>query len=181
REAVLMYEANRRSGTASTKSRAEVRASGRKPYRQKGTGYARRGTTVGPMHVGGGVAHGPKPRSFRYRIPRKVRRAALRSALLDKLQTATRVIDRIQLDAPKTRRIARLLEQLGVEGSCLIADSAPSDAVVKSVRNIPDVRIKRMRDVNAHDLLLARSFVVTRRALEEAIERLAVRLVEKEG
>ncbi len=181
RQAVLMYEANRRSARATTKTRAEVRASGRKPFRQKGTGRARRGTTVAPHHVGGGVAHGPRPRSFYYRLPKKMRRAALRSALLDALQTSTFVLDEIKLDAPKTRRIAEMLEALDVGTPCLIADSDPEEALVKSVRNLPHAAVKPMRDINARDLLAARTLVVTRPALEQAVERLAVERSTQHG
>jgi len=173
REAVLMYEARRRSGTASAKNRSDVHGGRAKPFRQKGTGRARQGSWISPHHRGGGVAHGPQPRDFGYAIPKKARRAALRSAFLDKLQTATRVVDQIQIDEPQTSRVARLLKDLDVQGSCLIAALHPSDAVVKSVRNLPGVCIKRVRDVNAYDLLQPRNFIVTRRALQDVIEQFA--------
>ncbi len=173
REAVLMYQANRRSGTASAKNRVAVCGSGAKPFRQKGTGRARQGSRGAPHHVGGGVAHGPVPRSYRYSMPKKARLAALKSAYLDKLQNATRIIDNIAIDAPRTSQVARLLKNLGVRGPCLIATLGASDAVVKSTRNIPGVITKRIRDVNAYDLLRPRNFVVTRRALESVAEKFA--------
>ena len=172
REAVLMYQASRRSGTASAKNRVAVAGSRSKAYPQKGTGRARQGSGLAPHYVGGGVAHGPVPRSYRYSMPKKARLVALKSAYLAKLQTATRVVDNIQLDRPKTKQIARLLKVLDVKGTCLIATFSTSDPVLQSVRNLPGVQIKRIRDVNAYDLLKPRDFVVTRRALESVIERL---------
>jgi len=171
REAVLMYRASGRSGTGSAKNRVDVSGSRKKTYRQKGTGRARQGSGQAPHQRGGGVAHGPRPRSFRYSIPKKARLAALKSAYLDKLQTATRVVDDIRLDAPKTGEIASMLRNLGVRGTCLIATFGSSGPVVKSARNIPGVTIKRVRDVNAYDLLKPRDLVVTRRALESVVEQ----------
>ncbi len=171
REAILMYQACRRSGTASTKTRSTVAGSRAKPFRQKGTGRARQGSWVAPQHRGGGISHGPHPRDYSYAIPKKARIAALKSAYLDKLQTATRVVDKIEIAEPKTKQIARLLRNLNVEGTCLIATLNHSDATVKSARNIPGVTIKRIREVNAHDLLRPRDFVVTRRALESIVDQ----------
>jgi len=124
-----------------------------------------------PHNRGGGVAHGPQPRSFRYSMPKKARLAALKSAYLDKLQTATRVVDDIKLDAPKTKEIAQILKNLDVPGTCLIATFGSSDPIVKSVRNLPGITIKHVRDVNALDLIQPRALVVTRRALESVVER----------
>jgi len=171
REAVLMYQASRRSGTAAAKNRSELRGTRSKPFRQKGTGRARQGSWLAPHHRGGGVPHGPHPRDYRYALPKKARIAALKSAYLDKLQTATRVVDNITLDQPSTKDIARMLQNFEVRGTCLIAMHGVSDAVLKSVRNIPGVTIKPVREVNAHDLLLPRDFVVTRRALDSVVER----------
>jgi large subunit ribosomal protein L4 len=171
REAVLMYQANRRAGTASAKNRSEVTGTRKKPFRQKGTGRARQGSWIAPHHRGGGVPHGPHPRDYSYAIPKKARQAALKSAFLDKLQSATRVVDQIELEQPKTRAIADMLAALDVNGSCLIATLGASDSVVKSVRNLPKVTIKRMSDINAWDLLRPKQFVVTRAALESVVER----------
>jgi len=173
RQALLMYAANRRSGSASAKNRVAVAGTRKKPFRQKGTGRARQGSWLAPHHRGGGVAHGPQPRSYRYSIPKKARLAALKSAYLDKLQNATFVVDNIKLDEPKTRHIAQLLQKLDVQRTCLIATLGMSDAVLKSARNLPGVRIKRIRDVNAHDLLRPKHLVVTRRALDAVVERFA--------
>ncbi len=181
REAILMHRANSRTGTASAKNRVAVHGTQRKPFRQKGTGRARQGTMVAPHHRGGGVAHGPQPRSFRYSIPKKARLAALKSAYLDRLQAATHVLDDLKLDEPKTGAVARILKNLGVQGTCLVATLNTADPVVKSVRNLPGVRIKRIRDVNAHDLLSPRDFVVTRRALESIVERFQGEDTETDG
>jgi len=171
RQAVLMYRANRRAGTASAKNRNAVETTGKKPFRQKGTGRARQGSTVAPHHRGGGVAHGPRPRSYRQQMPRKMRQTALKSAYLDRLHGATCVLDALELDAPKTQAVAKLLRGLGIRGTCLIATTEAPEAVVKSVRNLAGVTVKRIRDVNAYDLLAPRGFVVTRAALESVIER----------
>lgn len=171
RQAILMYAACRRSGTAKVKNRSEVSGSRAKPFAQKHTGRARQGSWIAPQHRGGGIVFGPVPRSYRYSIPKKARLAALKSAYLDKLQTATHVLDQLKLEQPKTKEVARLLHKLNVRGTCLIATFAHSDAVTRSVRNIPGVSIKRIRDVSAYDLLAPRDFVVTRRALESVIER----------
>ena len=171
REALLMHQASRRSGTGSAKNRVDVKGTRKKAFRQKGTGRARPGDLKSPHNRGGGVAHGPQPRSFRYAMPKKARIAALKSAYLDKLQTATRVVDDITLDAPKTKEIAQILKNLDVPGTCLIATLGSSDPVVKSVRNLAGVKIKNVQDVNALDLIQPRVFVVTRRALESVVER----------
>ena len=173
REAVLMYQACLRSGTAKVKNRGEVNGSRKKPFRQKGTGRARQGDWLAPHHRGGGVSGGPVPRDYRYAIPKKARLIALKSAYLDKLLSATHVVDNIKMQAPKTGEMARLLEKLNVRGTCLIATLGRSETVVKSVRNLPGVEIKRVRDVNAYDLLKQRDFVVSRRALESVVERFA--------
>ena len=173
RQAVLMYQASRRAGTASTKTRGEINGSRKKPFRQKGTGRARQGSWLAPQHRGGGVPHGPHPRDFRYSIPKKARIVALKSAYLDKLQSGTRVLDQLQLEAPKTKQIAQLLQKLDIKGTCLIATLTTSEPLLKSIRNIPGVEIKRVRDINAYDLLRLRDFIVTRRALESVVERFA--------
>jgi large subunit ribosomal protein L4 len=171
RQAILMYQANRRRGTASTKSIGDLSATGKKPFRQKGTGRARQGTMVAPHHRGGAVAHGPKPRSYRQAMPKKARLAALRSAYLDRLQNATHVLDDLSLDAPRTKPVADLLKKLEIRGTCLIATLDSTDTVLKSVRNIPNVMIKRIRDINAMDLLWPRDFLVTRPALLNVVAR----------
>ena len=171
REAVLMYQAAQRTGTSSAKNRSEVSGTRAKPFKQKGTGRARQGSWLAPHHVGGGVAHGPHPREFRYSIPKKAKLAALKSAYLDKLMNSTYILDSLKLDKPNTKSIAQLLDKLNVRGTCLIAATAPSDNVLKSARNIPGVTVKRIRDVNSVDLLRPRGFVVTRRALQSVIEK----------
>ncbi len=173
RQALLMYGASRRSGTACAKNRADVRGTRKKPFRQKGTGRARQGSWLSPHHVGGGVAHGPVPRDYAYSIPKKARLAALKSAYLERFRTATYVVDEINMESPKTKQIVRLLKNLNIRGTCLIATLATSEPVAKSVRNVPGVSVKRIQDVNAYDLLLPRDFLVTRRALESVLRRFA--------
>lgn len=171
REAVLMYQAAQRTGTSSAKNRSEVSGSRKKPFKQKGGGRARQGSWIAPQHVGGGIAHGPHPREFRYSIPKKAKIVALKSAYLDKLMNATFVLDSLKLDKPSTKTVAQLLIKLNVGSTCLIAATAPSESVLKSVRNIPGVTVKRIRDVNSIDLLRPRGFIVTRRALQSVIEK----------
>jgi large subunit ribosomal protein L4 len=178
RQAVLMYQANRRRGTASAKERGAIRATGKKPFRQKGTGRARQGTMVAPQHRGGAVAHGPRPRSYRQSMPRKARLAALRSAYLDRLRTATHVLDDLSLETPRTKSIADLLKKLQIRGTCLIGTLDSSDPVIKSVRNLPGVIIKRIHDINAMDLLWPRDFLVTRPALQSVVARFSGEEIE---
>lgn len=171
KEAVVMYAANKRLGTHSTKTRAEVRGSTRKPYRQKGTGRARAGTRKSPLWRGGGVTFGPKPRDYSYAIHRKQRRLALRSALLSKLQDGqVLVVEGLQVEAPKTSRVSQMLRALGVTGSCLIGTPRTDRNLVLSVRNIPGVSVSEVRDLNAFDVLKARTLVLTREAFDQLAE-----------
>jgi len=125
KEALVMYAANRRVGTHSTKTRAEVAGSRRKMWRQKGTGRARAGHRTSPVWRGGGVAFGPRPRDYSYQINRKQRRLALRSAIFAKLESGeVMVVDDFRVEAPRTKTVAKLLEALGVEGRCLIGTAA---------------------------------------------------------
>jgi len=166
RQVVMMYEANRRVGCAAVKSRNQVVGSGRKLYRQKGTGYARVGNAASPIRRGGGVAHGPKPRDYSYHLPRKALRRAVLSAVLAKLQDGqVMVVDEIKLPESKTKIMAACLKALGVTGSTLIITAGHDKEVVRSARNIPGVRVKRAEDVNAWDLLACGVVLVVRDAL----------------
>ena len=164
--------ATRRSGTHATKNRALVSGGGQKPWKQKGTGRARQGTIRAPQWSGGGVVFGPVPRSYAFSLPKKVRRAALRSALSQRLREgALVVLDALALDAFSTRRMAAILSGLGVsEGGALIVIEAPNPAVEASARNLPGVGVIRAEGLNVLDVLRHRHLVITRAALD-AVER----------
>ena len=163
--------AARRSGTHATKNRAAVSGGGAKPWRQKGTGRARQGTIRAPQWAGGGVVFGPVPRSHEIALPKKVRRAALRSALSQRLREgALTVVDAFALDGFSTKRVAAVLRALGIESGALIVIEAPSPVVEASARNLPGVGVIRAEGLNVLDVLRHRHLVITRAALE-AVER----------
>jgi large subunit ribosomal protein L4 len=170
-QAVVRYEANRRLGTHKTKSKGERHGSGKKPWKQKHTGRARAGMKRSPLWRGGGNAFGPRPRDYHTDMPVRMRREALKSALLSKfLGKEVKVIDQLEYDAPKTKRFAQTLRKLGLdEGSCLIALPQPSESLVKSVRNIESCFLIPARNLNAYDVLKHKSLLLT----QEAVERLA--------
>ena len=151
-----------RSGSASTKTRAEVRGGGRKPWRQKGLGRARHGSIRSPQWKGGGVAHGPKPRSYAQRTPKKMKRLALRSALSARAAAdAVKVIESFDWDIPKTKSALALLDEMGLEGKTLFVLS-PSDRVAeRSVRNLPEVNVLTVGQLNTYDVLWADVVVFT--------------------
>ena len=170
KQAVVMYLANRRQGTASTRRSSEVAGSGKKLWRQKGTGRARIGTRRAVQRRGGGSMFGPKPRDFRKALPRKARRAAMRSALLSKFADGeVVVIESLSLPEVKTRAVAALLKTLGVDGgSCLLVtpDHESSRDVVRAGRNIPTLTIMPGSDLNAYDILRHKRLVMTRQTAE---------------
>jgi large subunit ribosomal protein L4 len=172
RDVVVMYEANRRQGTASTKTRSEIAGSGRKPWRQKGTGRARSGTAKSPLWRRGGVTFGPRPRDYSYSMPRKMLRKALASALLAKMRRSEiHIVDSLAFEKPRTKEMAGILSNLGLEGSVTVV-VAPSDRNVHlSARNLPKVQVCRCADVNAHDILVAASVLATREAFGVLKER----------
>jgi len=146
--------ANARQGTADTKTRAEVSGGGAKPWHQKGTGRARQGSIRAPHWRHGGVVFGPTPRSYEQKMPRKMRRLALRSALSVKVAEGQfRVVDEMKLDAPKTREMERILDNLQIPSSALILLPAANPAVQKSAANLPDVKTLRANYLNVRDLL----------------------------
>ncbi len=154
RSAVLQYEANKRQGTVKTKTRAETAYTENKPYRQKGTGNARRGDRNSPLLVGGGITFGPRPRSYRQRMPRKALREALRSALLGKLGDEQVVgVGGKVFGEPSTKTAAAAMAALGVGGSACVVTPALNEIVWKSFRNLPRVVIRRAEDLNAYDVL----------------------------
>ena len=162
---------NCRRGTASTKTRAEVRGGGRKPWRQKGTGRARHGSIRSPIWRGGGVVFGPKPRNYRYLLPKKMRRAAMRSALTSKLkQEQLIILDELRLAAPKTKEVVRVLANLGVRGKALLVSSGSDVNLYKSSRNIPGVKSVPAGQINVLDILRHERLVMTKDAVEKIEE-----------
>jgi large subunit ribosomal protein L4 len=167
-QCVVAYLANQRRGTASTKTRAEVRGSGKKIHRQKGTGRARMGDNRSPIRVHGGVTFGPKPRSFRQYTPRKVRRFGLHSALAGKFQSGDCIlIEDFSLDCPKTKDMAQVLDGLGLVGKVLFVLGQPESNVYLSVRNIPRVNICVWNTLNIYDVLWHDKIVLTESAAEK--------------
>lgn len=164
-EVVKMQLANRRSGTASTKTRAQVSGGGKKPWRQKGTGRARFGSTRNPIWTGGGVVFGPHPRDYSYRVNKKVKKAALKSALSVKLKEEKVVIvDSFDLPEIKTKVLVSILDQLGVNSACII-DSG-NITLEKSARNLPYVKVLRPEGLNVYDILRYDTLVITQACLE---------------
>ena len=176
-EAVKMQQAGKRQGTQSTKGRSDVRGGGRKPYRQKGTGRARQGSIRAPQFRGGGIVHGPTPRDYSYKINKKVRRLALKSALSSKvLDKEFGLLDQIVLEAPKTRDFAAIVEAINAPSKTLFVvgmDEAGLDNVYLSARNIPDVMMMNSRGINVYDLLNANQVFMTEAAVKEVEEALA--------
>ena len=167
REAVLMYEANRRQGTVKVKSRGEVSGSTRKLYRQKGTGRARMGSIRSPIRRGGGKAHPSRPRDYSYSIGKKAKRRALRSALLSKFQDGqAMVVEGLEINEPGTKDVVRLLEALDVKGSCLIASHAYDRNLWLSARNLPKVDVRPVSELNAYDVLRFQHIIFTKDAYD---------------
>jgi large subunit ribosomal protein L4 len=166
--------AERRAGTHSTKNRAMVSGGGAKPYRQKGTGRARQGTTRAPQFSGGGVVFGPVPRGYSHKLPKKMRRAALLSALSQRVQeSAMTVVEDLQVEGFKTKRIVEILDSLGLsDASVLIVIDDPNPTVEASARNIPRVGVLRSEGVNVHDLLRHQHLLITKAAIEKLEARL---------
>jgi large subunit ribosomal protein L4 len=161
-EVVTMQMANRRQGTHSTLGRSEVRGGGKKPWRQKGTGRARHGTIRSPLWRGGGIVHGPKPRDYSYSVPKKVRKAALRSALSSKLgDGAVTVLEHFDLPEIKTKGFVKVLETFGLESVLIVVDGE-NDRLRRSARNVPDVKVLRAEGLNVYDVLRYKALVLTR-------------------
>ena len=164
--AVVNYLANQRQGNQSTLTRAEVRGGGRKPWRQKGTGRARQGSTRSPQWRHGGVALGPKPRSYRFTINRKQRKLALKSAFSSKvLENNFIVVDSISFDEYKTKAVISMLEALGAGGKAMIVTAQADDKVVRSARNIPGVVTAPANSVNVYDILNCEKFIIAKDAI----------------
>ena len=167
---VVNYLANQRQGTQSTKTRTEVRGGGRKPWRQKGTGRARQGSIRAPQWTGGGVALGPKPRSYRFTVNKKLRRLAFKSALSTKVaEKAIIVIDELKLDTFKTKEMAAILKAFEVENALIV--TADKDVnVVRSAANIPGVKTSMATTLNVYDVLKYDKFIVTKDAVSKIEE-----------
>ncbi len=163
---VKMQLANKRVGTASTKTRAEVRGGGKKPWRQKGTGRARVGSSRNPVWKGGGITFGPKPRDYSYKLPKKVRRLAMKSALSSKvIDNSIVVLDQLMMDEPKTQDFIRILDSLNIENGTLVVTADGSTNVSKSARNIPGVKPLKVESINVYDLLKYDTLLITRDAV----------------
>ena len=168
---VVNYLANQRQGTQSTLTRTEVSGGGKKPWRQKGTGHARQGSTRSPQWVHGGIALGPKPRSYRFTINKKVRRLAMKSALSAKLaDNSVVVLNSISFDTIKTKNVVEMLKALGAEGKALIVMPAVDENVIKSARNIPGVKTTLVSTLNVYDVLNCDKFIVVTDAVAKIEE-----------
>jgi large subunit ribosomal protein L4 len=167
-DVVVMYQANRRQGTVKTKNRADVAGSGKKMYRQKGTGNARMGMKRTGKRVGGGHTHAKRPRDFGFEMPKKMVRAATRMALLSKfIDNEATVIDDLSVAEPKTKTVAAMLKALKLSGeSCLIASAKHDVALYLSARNIHRVKVAPAAELNALDLLMQKRLLIARDALE---------------
>lgn len=167
-DVVKMQLANRRQGTASTRTRSEVRGGGKKPWKQKGTGRARAGTRRSPLWRGGGTVFGPKPRSYGYVVPRQVRAAALRAALSGKVRSGQFIVlDSLSLEEPSTKTFKALFERLGVAGRALIVtdQAQQGDAIAKSCRNLPQFTLVPTQGLNVYDILRHDTLIMTKNAV----------------
>ncbi|HYM50755.1 MAG TPA: 50S ribosomal protein L4 [Candidatus Limnocylindrales bacterium] len=165
-QAVVRQQANERQGTHETKTRGEVSGGGKKPWRQKGTGRARQGSTRAPQWRHGGIVFGPHPHTYEQKMPRKQRRLALRVALSDRSQAgAIRVIEEIQLDAPRTKTMVTLFQELGATAPALLVLPEHDLMLEKSTRNLPGVKTLLVSNLNLQDVLTAETVIFTRAAL----------------
>jgi len=171
RDVIIMYEANQRRGTASTKRRSEVKGSSRKPWKQKKTGRARVGTVRSPIWRHGGIIFGPHPRDFGYDMPKRMKQQALDSALLSKFQDQETVVldSHPKMERPRTKDIAQLLRKLEIKGTCLIGIKDHNKTLHYSVRNLPGILLKQTKNFNAYEVLKYKKLLLTKDALDEMI------------
>lgn len=170
-EAVKHYQACQRKGSASTKTRGEVRGGGRKPWRQKGTGRARAGSIRSPIWKGGGVAFGPKPRDYSYRLPKKIIKGALKSALSQKYKEGkVLVVNKLKLEHPKTKELIQAINKLGLEKSVLIIDSRENVNLKLSAGNIPQVKVTDNKRLNVYEIMKYDTLLFSKEAVEELKE-----------
>lgn len=173
-DVVVNQLANRRQGTQSAKTRAEVSGGGRKPWKQKGTGRARAGSTRSPLWRKGGIVFAPKPRSYNYVLPKKVRRLALKSALSSKVQNGNIIVlDTLAMAEPKTKEFTSILKNLKVENKALVVTADIDNTVVKSARNISGVTPTNAGSLNVYDVLAHEKLIITRDAVTRVEEVLA--------
>ena len=170
-EVVKNYLANQRQGTQSAKTRGEVRGGGRKPFRQKGTGRHRQGSSTDPSQIGGGVVFAPKPRDYRYTVPKKIRRLAMKSALSAKVADGEIIVlDDLKMEAPKTKEMVKTLENVQAAKKALIVMAEKDENVVRSAANIPGVRTALVGTMNVYEIVNHTSFIVTKEAVEKIQE-----------
>jgi 50S ribosomal protein L4, bacterial/organelle len=168
---VVNYLANQRQGTQSAKTRAEVRGGGRKPFRQKGTGRHRQGSSTDPSQIGGGIVFAPKPRDYRYAVPKKVKRLALKSVLSSKVQeNEIIVIDELKFDEPKTKKMVEVLNNVKAGKKALIVTAEKDENLIKSASNIPGVRTALVGTMNVYEIINHNSFIITKEAIEKIEE-----------
>lgn len=170
-DAIIMQQASRRAGTHAVKNRSAVRGGGRKPWKQKGTGRARQGSIRSPQWVGGGVVFGPTPRSYSYKLPKKVRRLAIKSALSSKVKNEEIVVlDALNFDAPKTKEMVKVLGNLKVDNKVLVVTGDYNDNVALSARNIPGVKFISANGINVLDVLHHDKLLITQDAVAKVEE-----------
>ncbi|GAC41075.1 50S ribosomal protein L4 [Paenibacillus popilliae] len=170
-DAVVMQLASMRQGTHKVKTRSEVSGGGRKPWKQKGTGRARQGSIRSPQWKGGGTVFGPTPRSYAYKLPKKVRRLAIKSALSSKvLAEQIIVLDQLTMNAPKTKEFAAILNNLNVDRKALVVMPEYNDNVALSARNIPSVKLVAADGVNVYDVLRHEKLIITKDAVQKVEE-----------
>ena len=168
---VKNYLANQRQGTQSAKTRGEVRGGGKKPFRQKGTGRHRQGHSTDPSQVGGGIVFAPKPRDYRYHLPKKLRRLAMKSALSSKVaENEIIVVDELKFEAPKTKEMIKFLQAVNAEKKALIITAEKDENVVKSAANIPGVRTALATTMNVYEIINHNSLILTKDAVEKIEE-----------
>ncbi|MEM7198751.1 MAG: 50S ribosomal protein L4 [Planctomycetota bacterium] len=173
KDAVVMYLSNARAGTAKAKTRSEVAGPNKKLWKQKHTGRARMGTKKAVHWRGGGIAFGPLPRDHSYHMPRKARRVALRTAVLSKFRDGeVAVAEGWPAEAPSTKQAAGILRQLGMDRSALVVTAEQDQNLYLSLRNVPQVDVRPLADLNAHQVLLRRYMVLTPAAMTQLVERL---------
>jgi large subunit ribosomal protein L4 len=170
-DAIVMQQASLRRGTHATKTRAAVRGGGKKPWRQKGTGRARAGSIRSPLWVGGGTTFGPQPRSYAYKLPKKVRRLAIKSALSSKvIDNELVVLDQLQLEQPKTREMAKVLNNLGVDRKALVVTNEVEQNTQLAIRNIPGAKLISADGLNVLDVVRHDKLILTRDAVNRVEE-----------
>lgn len=172
-QAIKMYEANLRQGTASTKTRAEVSGGGRKPWRQKGTGRARAGTIRSPLWRGGGIVFGPHPRDYSYSIPKRIRKLALIASLNAKLNNDELIVMQdIKIARPKTKEFMSVLRNLKADDKPLLVLDEKDETIIRAARNIPELLLRHYKTLNAYEVLKQHKLVLTQKALTALTEQL---------